>query len=63
MISQTHEEGRRADGGEGTRFLGHLMSVILEPGGLTTGRRREERWQREAGNEIEVVGITAHFKS
>ena len=31
MICQKNEEGRRADGGDVTRFLGHLMSVILEP--------------------------------
>ena len=45
-----------------TEFLGHLMSVVLDPWGLITGRKREERWHGEEDNEIEVGGITVHFK-
>ena len=62
MIGRKKEGGRRPDGGDVTEFLGHLMSVALDPRGLITWRKREERWHREEDNEIEVGGITVHFK-
>ena len=31
IICQRNEEGKKSDGGEVTQFLGHLMSVALEP--------------------------------
>ena len=44
-----------------TEFLGHLMSMVLEPRGLIRGSRRGERRERE-DNEVEANDITVHFK-
>ena len=46
-ICQRNGEGKKSNGGEVTQFLGHLMSVALEPYGLILRSRRAERRERE----------------